>query len=138
MFIVKYRNFFFVFSGILIVLALGAMFKKGFNIGIDFTGGSIIEASYGTARPDLVELEKNLVAKFPGTYTQAAGEKDIIVRTKDLNEKEHSDMLNVLSVNNTNPVTEKKFSSIGPTIGKELRSRAWAAILSVLLLIMLW
>ena len=46
MFIVKYRKIFFTISIITIALSFFAMATKGFNAGIDFKGGSIIEVSY--------------------------------------------------------------------------------------------
>ncbi len=138
MFIIRYKNIFFAISGILVLLAITAMVYKGFNVGIDFTGGSMTEVSYTNARPDIAKLEADLKDKFPGSHMQIAGEKDLIVRTRDLTDKEHTDLVQALSDNNTSPLTEKQFSSIGPTIGKELRSRAWAAILTVLLGIVLF
>lgn len=138
MFIIKYKNLFFAISGILILLAIVAMFLKGFNVGIDFTGGSLLEVSYTTARPDMATLETALKDKFPGTHVQVSGDKDLIVRTKDLSDKEHTDLVAALSLSGQSQLTEKQFNSIGPTIGKELRSRAWVAILTVLLGIILF
>ncbi|MFA5841363.1 MAG: protein translocase subunit SecF [Candidatus Paceibacterota bacterium] len=138
MFIVKYKNLFFAISAVLVAAALGAMVVKGFNVGIDFKGGSMIEVSYTDARPDIAALEESIKDKFPGSHMQLAGEKDLIVRTKDLSDKEHTDIIEELSLSGANHLTEKQFSSVGPTIGKELRSRAWAAMIAVLLGIVLF
>ena len=43
MFIVKYRKFFYTLSGILMLGSLLAIMVWGFNPGIDFKGGSILE-----------------------------------------------------------------------------------------------
>jgi len=40
------RHIFFAFSGLLLVLALGGMLFKGFKLGMDFTGGTIIEIGF--------------------------------------------------------------------------------------------
>ncbi len=138
MFIIKYKNIFFAISTALVVLSLGAMTAKGFNLGIDFKGGSMTEVAYENTRPDMVALETATKDKFPGSHVQLAGEKDLIVRTKDLTDAEHTNLIKELSLNGASPLVEKQFSSVGPTIGKELRSRAWAAILTVLLGIVLF
>ena len=138
MIIIKYKNIFFGISGLLVILALVAMFWKGFNIGIDFTGGSIVEVSYAEPRPDISELQPAVEEIFPGTKFQVSGDKDLIVRTKDLSDAEHTTILRTLSRDGERAMTEKQFSSVGPTIGKELRSKAWVAIVAVLFGIILF
>src|SRR3989344_3802352 len=98
MFIVKYRKIFFTISIITIVLSFYAMAAKGFNAGIDFKGGSIIEVSYDK-RPDVEVLTKALdEANFEGARIQMAGESDVIVKTMALSEADHQKLIQTLSV----------------------------------------
>ena len=41
--ILKYRNHFFVFSGIILVICIGSLLFRGVNWGLDFKGGTVIE-----------------------------------------------------------------------------------------------
>src|SRR3989344_4833173 len=138
MFIVKYRKFFFALSALVIGLSFFAMLTKGFNAGIDFKGGSIIEVSY-EARPDFENLKQALDgAGFADARVQMAGDKDVMVKTRSLSEADRQALTTALSLGGTLQMEEKRFSSIGPTIGKELRSKAWLAIILVILGIVLF
>ena len=137
MFIVQYRKIFFAIAGLAIVFSVFAMITKGFNVGMDFKGGSIIEVSYD-AQPSIETLTASLnAAGFEGSRIQMAGEKDVIVKTHALSELDRQNLSSTLSKAGTN-MQEKRFSSIGPTIGKELRTKAWIAIVLVILGIVLF
>lgn len=138
MFIIKYRKLFFVISATTIALSVFAMVSKGFATGIDFKGGSIIEVSYDKV-PDTEVLARSLDdAGFSGSRIQMAGERDVIIKLRSLSEDEHQALTRTLALDGSYQVTEKRFSSIGPTIGKELRSKAWIAIVMVIVGIVLF
>jgi preprotein translocase subunit SecF len=138
MFIVKYRKFFFILSSISIALSFYAVIVKGFNAGIDFKGGSISQVTYEN-RPDAEVLKSSLdKAGFADARIQMAGDNDVTLKTKTLTEIEHQNLLAALNIGGTLKVEEKQFSSIGPTIGQELRSKAWIAVVLVILGIMLF
>jgi len=137
MFIVKYRKIFFTISIITIALSFFAMATKGFNAGIDFKGGSIIEVSYDK-RPDIETLQNALkIAGFEGARVQLAGENDVMIKTRALSEPDRQKLVSAISISGLK-MEEKKFSSIGPTIGAELREKAWYAIALVILGIVLF
>lgn len=138
MFIVNYRKIFFAISAILVVFGIFSMGYFGFNTGIDFSGGSIIEVSYPSGRPDIEALTSSVHSVFPGAHVQTAGDVGVFVRTHELSDTEHTSMLSILSSNGNISILEKQFNSIGPTIGKELRSKAWYAIIAVILGIVLF
>lgn len=134
MFIVKYRKIFFIIAAVLSVVSIFSLFYFGLKFGIDFKGGSIVEVSYAEARPDIETLKQKAdELAFGNIYLQPAGESDLIVKTKELNGEEHANLLYKLSLDGQLALEEKKFSSVGPSIGKELRSKAWLAVLAVIL-----
>ena len=149
MFIVKYRKIFFTFSAILIGLSFFAMATRGFNAGIDFKGGSILEVAYDK-RPD-IETVKSALSKagFADARVQMAGDmpaaaggtaqagSNVIIKTKALSEPERQSLTSALSFPGLK-MEEVRFNSIGPVIGKELRSKAWIAIIMVILGIVLF
>ncbi len=137
MFIVKYQKYFFSIAIITIVFALFAMINKGFNVGMDFKGGSIIEVSYDT-RPDIETLTNALdKAGFASARIQMAGESDVILKTEALSEVDRQKLTSALAITGLK-MEEKRFSSIGPTLGKELRTKAWYAIVLVIFGIVLF
>jgi len=137
MFIVKYRKIFFTLSIITIVLSFYAMATKGFNAGIDFKGGSIIEVSYDK-RPDIETLTTALnAAGFEGSRIQMAGESDVMIKTRALSEVDRQKLTSALAIKDLK-MEEKRFSSIGPVVGQELRTKAWYAIVLVIIGIVLF
>jgi preprotein translocase subunit SecF len=129
MFIVKYKKIFIGVSAALVVLSFVSMVVFGFNIGIDFKGGALAEVVYKDARPLQSDLSKPLEdLNFGAVLLQPTGELGYIVKTRDLNDAEHTALLKTLSQNEKSTLTELSFNSIGPTVGQELTRKAILAI----------
>jgi len=139
MYIVKNRQFFFWLSGILVVSALVSIAIFGFRFGIEFTGGSILEVTYPEGRPELSLMQEKLATlNWPGTQVQAAGENGYIIRTKSLSERERQQLVTTAAEVTAGKMEQQRFDSIGPTIGAELRQKAWIAIGLVIFAIVLY
>lgn len=121
----------------MILFSFYAMFAKGFNFSIDFKSGSKIEVSYETV--PTADAIKNTLDKsgFIDAEIQMAGTNDVIVKTRALTEPEHQTLSQLLSTVGTK-MEEISFSSVGPTIGNELKSSAILSILMVILGIVLF
>jgi preprotein translocase subunit SecF len=138
MFIVKYRKIFFGISAILVFLSLFSVIYFGLNFGIDFKGGAIMEIAYPSAEdiPLTVELKSEIETLGLGVFIiQDTGGNGIILRTRDLTEEERSRVIDKLSLGGTVEIEEKRFNSIGPVVGEELKRKAWVALLFVILAI---
>ena len=119
---VKYRKIYFIFSGILLIGSLVCLIIFGLKLGIDFTGGSILELEFKTERPSNQEIRESLKGFDLGEiYIQPADEKGLILRMKDISEDVHQQILEKLKVNGE--LEEKRFESIGPVIGRELKEK---------------
>ncbi len=137
--ITGYKHIFFAISGVLVVAALGAILFFGLRFGIDFTGGAIIEATYTDARPSVEEVESELAQiGFEGSSVQTTGESGLVVRTGVVSENDRDALRGALSLSESYPYEEQRFSLIGPVIGNELRAKAWVAIGAVILAIILF
>lgn len=134
---VKYRKFTYLFSGTLVLLSLLAIAVFRFNLGIDFTGGSILEVEYNT-RPSISQM-KNVLSEFKvgDIKLQPTGDKSYILRFKTIDEETHQKMLKALSFSDYK-AEERRFDSIGPTIGNELKSRALIAVLLASVMIIIY
>lgn len=136
MFIIKYKKIFFALAIILVGGSLGAIIGKGFNWGVDFTGGSVLEMVYEN-RPSLDQIKQSVYAIHPDAKVQEIGTNGIIIRTAVI-DQDQKDVL-VQAVSTSDAVgQEKRFNTIGPSIGKELRSKALTAIIIVSLAIILF
>lgn len=139
MFIVNYRKFFFTISAILILASFFSIWKYGFNLGIDFKGGSIIEVSYVNQRPEKELISSELEKIGIGSFTLTpSGNLNYIVKTRDLNPTEKVVVLSAFQKDPNNLAKEERFSSIGPVVGTELKNKAVIAIVIVLICILLF
>jgi len=119
---VKYRKIYFIFSGLIIIGSLVFLVIFGLKAGIDFTGGSILELEFKTERPSNPEIRELLKEFDLGDFSlQPANEKGLILRMKDISEDVHQQILEKLKVNGE--LEEKRFESIGPVIGRELKEK---------------
>ncbi len=133
MFIINHKNIFFVLSVAFVAFSLFSIFFWGLNLGIEFTGGAIIEIRYDGERPPIADVQNVLNASaFCAVLVQETREDGFIIRTKALTSEERVALFGVLSFENTKKVFEERYSLVGPSIGKELRNKAWVAIMVVL------
>lgn len=125
------------FSLTLIIISLGSLATKGLNLGIDFTGGYLIEAGYQTdVNLDEVRTALNN-AEFKDAQVQNFGSsKDIIVRIAprdDINKATIGDnVLNILKTTSTQDVNMRRVEFVGPQVGDELRDDGGIALLVAL------
>lgn len=121
----------FLISFITFAAGLVALFVYKLNIGIDFTGGSLLEISL----PLLVNKDKiesiYQDEKINFTTISTAGQ-GIIIRSKEINENKKNEVINTLNskIGNGGKVEEKRFETIGPTVSSDLIRKA---IISVIL-----
>lgn len=133
----KYRKIYFFFSLVLVLASIFILFRFGLKLGIDFTGGSIWELEYRADRPQNQEIREKLAEFNLGELNvQPVDEKGVIIRTKELPEEIHQKMLGKLKEGRE--VEEKRFESIGPVIGQELKEKTKTVVVSSLLLIVLY
>ena len=132
--IIKYRKIYFSISLILFLGSLISLLVFGLKLGIDFTGGSLMEIEFLQERLSNQEVQEKLNDLELGQINfQPTGEKGLILRLKDINEETHQ---NILMRIGQGQINEKRFESIGPLIGEELKKKAfWAIILSLIFIV---
>lgn len=146
MFIVNNRKFFFGLSLLLVIGSFVAVYIYGLNFGIDFKGGSILEVSYPasaveteTQRPDTESIKTGLNGLNLGTYVLTpSGENNYILKTREITPAEKTQVVKVFSNSDGLEVKEERFNSVGPTVGDELKNKAYLAIIVVLICIVLF
>ena len=126
--IIKNYKLWFAVSGILLVLSIVSLSVYGLHFGIDFKGGTSTQLQFASA-PDINKI-KDVVAKdVSGAQIQSAGNNSAIIKTTPLEKADH-DKLEADIKAQVGDFTETSYTAIGPTIGKELRTKAiWQLIL---------
>lgn len=138
MFIVNNRKIFYTISIILLAFSLFSIAKFGLNFGIDFKGGSIVEVQYpvtASSSPAITseEIKSLLQAQNIGeVVVRQAGADGYIIRTKALSEVERKMVVATLGGE------VKRFDSVGPVLGDELKGKAVWSIVLVMLAIVLF
>ena len=132
----KIQRILFILSFVAMGASAFALSFFGLNLGIDFTGGSLLEVEYIQARPSVQDIQKALGDIDLGSFSvQHTGEQGALIRMKDIKEVTHQQVLSSLG----SEALELRFESIGPVIGKELREKtlllAGLAMLVVILYI---
>ncbi|OGC21343.1 protein-export membrane protein SecF [candidate division WOR-1 bacterium RIFOXYB2_FULL_42_35] len=132
------RRIWFTISGALLALAVGALlfnvFVRGhvMNFGIDFTGGTMVTLRFPAmvSVADVREtLEKHGLGK---SIIQRSGKQDIYIRTEEIESGLRAKIVDELK-EKYGDVELLEADTIGPVIGKELRTQAlWALFVASL------
>ncbi len=139
MYFVTHRRIFFWITGLILAGSVSAIAFLGLPLSIEFTGGSLVEVAYTEARPDVATLKEEMhMLPLGESSVRESGDTGVVVRTRTLSPEEHEAVLNALSLGGAAPLTETRFTSIGPSMGSELAAKAMWAIFAVMLTIMLY
>jgi len=130
---IENRKKFYALSLAVILIGLGAFAFKGFNYGIDFTGGTMMQLEMGK-KVDIDEV-KDTIKDFdlnPTIVYAGEGNTQIVVRTiKDLKSAERMEVIDAIAdkygIDDQNDVLASE--EFGPTVGKDLRNNAIKSIL---------
>lgn len=138
MFIVSHRNWFYAFTGLLVAVSIASIAYFGLTPGTDFTGGTLVEVVYPAGRPAPAALETSLHdAGITGYSLREAGEQGYILRAGVLPEGVRELLPSYMSPAGSQAIVTQ-LTEVGPTIGAELRAKAWLALALVLLCILLF
>ena len=131
-------------SSILFLLSLASVFFKGLNLGIDFTGGSLIEARF-KENIDLsnLRIQMNKLDLGEIQLQTIGSENDIVIRAQ---EKKNSDGTDIKTINviknflNEKSVEYRRTEFVGPKVGDELVNAGILAVMFSLIgiLIYIW
>lgn len=141
MFITRSTKQFLIAAAGIIAASILALSVFGVTLGIDFTGGALTEVAY-EERPERQQVETALADFDLGGFSlreseDESGAEVFILRTRDLTEPERIAVEETL-VGLGAGGEVSRFTSIGPVIGDELRSKAVWAIGLVALIIVLY
>ena len=129
--IVAHKKWWFTLSSVLVIFSIVSMFVNGFNFGIDYTGGTILDLQF--KQPVTVEQVRNVVdssklnlsnsvIQLSGVTDQDASQ-DVMIRMRNLTSEESKEISDDLS-NQFGGAEVKRTESVGAVIGSEVTKNA--------------
>lgn len=129
--IIANKKYFLGFSLTLVLASWILAAVLGLQPGIDLKGGTEWQVVLDKANPTETEVQMLLKGALSNgdVNVKQSGDGSFLIRLPDLSETDHQKYAELLK-NNFQGLTEKNFSSIGPSIGSELKNKSiWAVIL---------
>lgn len=136
--IIQKRKIWLGLSGSLVAISIVFLFMWGLKYGIDFTGGSMLNIKFAAERPSNQQMQdavKDL--DLGGLIVQPVGDKEAVFRFQSTDSEKHKEAVNKLKQLDAN-LEELSYNSIGPSIGNELKRKAFNSIFFVIIAIVLY
>lgn len=138
----KIRGITAFISVVVVIASFAALYIKGVNWGLDFTGGIVIELGYNEDAPLPKIREQMRSANYPDAVVQSFGStKDVIIRLaprEGINEQVIADDIMHNLTKDGTKVELRRVDSIGAQVGKELAEQGALAIFVALIAIMIY
>src|SRR3990167_3912756 len=135
--IVSLRRVWYSFSLLLLLASVILVATGGLKLGIDFAGGTLHEIRFTTSRPENPAITEAVTPIVGGVTVQPTAEASVILRYGQVDNAKRQALLDGLTAK-FGAVEESRFDSIGPTIGNELKRKAFYAVGLVVLGIILY
>jgi len=134
------RYWFFALSALVILPGIVIMLIYGLPLSIDFTGGSLLEIKVNSGdlpKPaEVVQLYNDL--DIPNAQVQTTGASSLVIRSTFLDDAMRAKVVTAISEQLSKDVEIMRFDSVGPTIGKEVTSRAALAVAVAVFIVVLY
>jgi preprotein translocase subunit SecF len=128
--LVRRRYVWFAISGILILPGLISLATNGLQFGIDFTGGTSWELQM--SRPVTTAEIRDVLDNhgFGESVVQISDDNVVLIRMKELPEASpEKAAISAELTERFGPFEELQISTVGPTVGEEIRNRAVIAVI---------
>lgn len=128
-------------STLLIIASIGSLATQGLNLGLDFTGGTLLEVEY--QQPENLDQITQVLnsAGYKDVVVQNFGsETDLLVRMSEaFRDDLGNEVLQVLQqAVEGNEITLKRSEFVGANVGEELRDQGGLALLLALFIVMIY
>ena len=131
--IIKRRYLFFALSLLIIIPGLVILISQAINkelpLSIDFTGGSLLEISFSEGNPaaeEIITVYENL--GVTDTQVQPTDAGTVLIRSSYVDNNLRDQILTNLQTEFSGGVEIVRLDSVGPSIGKQVTSRAGIAV----------
>jgi preprotein translocase subunit SecF len=131
------RKVWYGLSTVLILISLGSLFTRGLNLGVDFTGGVTVQASFSSDVNRDAVSRALVAAGYADPQVAIFGTREIAIRlppTKQNTEAVRARLEQILRGVDAGAEI-RQVEVVGPQVGGELQRSAVQALLATLLLI---
>lgn len=137
----KARHVAIALSAVLLIVSILAIATRGLSLGLDFTGGTLLEVSY--EKPANIESVREQLdsSGFLGSTVQHFGsETDVLIRMSEAyRDTLGLEVLEALKAGDaSNEVQLRRSEFVGSQVGEELRDQGGLALLMALFVVMLY
>nr|WP_222612139.1 protein translocase subunit SecF [Morganella morganii] len=139
----RWDNVAFTISALLLIASVAIIGMKGFNWGLDFTGGTVIEVNFSQPA-DLDKIRDTVSdAGFKDPLIQNFGSsRDIMVRLPPAEGTAGQELgktvINVINKNIDESAVVKRIEFVGPSVGAELAQTGAMALIAALICILIY
>ncbi|BCB06748.1 protein translocase subunit SecF [Vreelandella venusta] len=133
------RNLAFIVSALMLIISIGAIIFQQLNLGLDFTGGTLVEVRYG-AVPSLDAIRQLLEdSGFQDVSVQTFGAStEILIRIQQAFDADvGNDVVSLLRANGDS-VNLVRAEFVGAQVGDQLRDQSGLGLLVALGVVMLY
>lgn len=138
--IIGHKSIFLAISGLLVLASVITIAFFGFQLGIDFTGGTLWQLKFNApeaTREALAEFLESDLGISDAIITAEAETGSLLLRLPEIEQADRN--LHLAKIRGKfGEVSELRFDAIGSSIGRELRRRAIIAVIMVLVGISLY
>ena len=134
----KYKWLYFSFSGFLIFLGIFSLLKWGLNLGVDFTGGSILEYKFELTISTEEATKKLEDLGIQVQAVQTTADNSYLFRLPPISKDQKDSISTSLDSLGKGNANELRFENVGPSIGPELIQKTIYAIIISSGTILLW
>ena len=135
-------KYFGMLSALIVLLSWGIIFTKGFNYGIDFAGGTLIQIKYDKEAPIKdIRTKLSSIKKFKdATVTNFGSPQEIVIRIQSTSKSVGNDIGDEISkiLKDTGNFEIRRVDMVGPKIGGELREKGLKATIFAIIGILLY
>lgn len=139
----RWDNLAFAISGLLLIISIAIIGVRGFNWGLDFTGGTVIEISLD--QPANLDDMRAAMEKagFADPVVQNFGSsRDVIVRlpptTGTAGQELGNKVIGLINADIDKNATVKRIEFVGPSVGSDLAQAGAMALLIALISILIY
>ncbi len=133
------RNLAFIVSAVMLIVSIGAILFQQLNLGLDFTGGTLIEVRYGAA-PSLDAIRQLLEnSGFQDVSVQTFGAStEVLIRLQQAFDGDVGNEVVKLLRANGDSVNLVRAEFVGAQVGDQLRDQSGLGLLVALGVVMLY
>ena len=131
-----------ILSAIIVLSSLVLIFTKGFNYGLDFAGGTLVQVHYDQKAP--IEKIRKAIAKDKNyenaSVTYFGSEDEVIIRTKNSSKALGKDMGDTMRelIKGTGKFEIRRVDMVGAKVGSELREKGIMSLVLAILGILIY